>query len=147
MDEKISVKIKKLFELSKDNSNPNESKNAMMKAQALLAKYKLSMSDIECVEIEPSEVILEKTGESFTSKTHLWKNNLSKSSASWASCARAAASFALYASLTRAFLSSVAPSNFSFAVLTTSASASTKVPISVESTTGIFAIKPSISYT
>ena len=42
MDEKLIEKIKKLLALS-ESSNENEAKIAMLKAQELLAKHKLSI--------------------------------------------------------------------------------------------------------
>lgn len=45
--EKIIDKIKKLLQLSKNNSNLNEASNAYAQAQALLTKYRLDMLELE----------------------------------------------------------------------------------------------------
>ena len=55
MDENIILKIKKLLALSK-SSNQNEAQNAMLKAQKLLIKYKLSLQEIESYSIEKIKI-------------------------------------------------------------------------------------------
>ncbi|MCI9069958.1 DUF2786 domain-containing protein [Clostridium sp.] len=71
MENDIILKIKKLLALSK-SKNENEAHNALMKAQKLLIKHKLSMKEVE----EYSNVKLEncKTEETFRGKS--WKANL-----------------------------------------------------------------------
>lgn len=71
--EDIIVKIKKLLALS-ESSNENESKNALLKAQELLIKNKLSMEDIKENETEKVEVSTEITDITFTRAK--WKSRL-----------------------------------------------------------------------
>lgn len=77
MDEKITLKIRKLLELSK-SSNTNEATNALMKAQAMLAKYKLSLKDVESISLEQSNIGEVETNSSFTKKKNVWKLNLAR---------------------------------------------------------------------
>lgn len=55
MDTKLIEKIKKLLALS-ESSNENEAKIAMLKAQELLAKYKLSMKEIKEYKINNTSI-------------------------------------------------------------------------------------------
>lgn len=55
MDEKLIEKIKKLLALSK-SSNENEAKIAMLKAQELLAKHKLSIKEIKDYKIADDSI-------------------------------------------------------------------------------------------
>lgn len=73
MENDIILKIKKLLALSK-SKNKNEAHNALLKAQKLLIKYKLSMKEVE----EYSDVKLEEcyTEETFRGKS--WKSNLAE---------------------------------------------------------------------
>lgn len=71
----IILKIQKLLTLSK-SSNDNEAQNAMMMAQRLLIKYKLSMNDIEQYESQTIKVNENRTGIKFRGKN--WKSNLSR---------------------------------------------------------------------
>lgn len=45
--EKIVAKIQKLFALAGNNPSEQEAASALLKAQALLAKYNLSQADVE----------------------------------------------------------------------------------------------------
>lgn len=59
MNEKIIEKIKKCLELANNNPSAEEAKSAALMAQKLLAKYNISMSDVEDVveeQIEESPV-------------------------------------------------------------------------------------------
>lgn len=47
IDEKILTKIQKALALYEDNANSNEAQNALLLAQKLMAKYNLSMSDVQ----------------------------------------------------------------------------------------------------
>ncbi|MFR2890971.1 MAG: DUF2786 domain-containing protein, partial [Clostridium butyricum] len=53
--EDIILKIQKLLALSK-SSNENEAQNAMLKAQQLLIKHKLSLKDVELYSCENIKV-------------------------------------------------------------------------------------------
>lgn len=55
MNEKIIEKIKKCLELANNNPSEEEAKSAALMAQKLLAKYNISMSDIEDVAQEQIE--------------------------------------------------------------------------------------------
>lgn len=71
--EDIILKIQKLLALSK-SSNENEAQNAMLKAQSLLIKYKLSIKDIEQHNPESIKVDENSTGIKFRGSS--WKSNL-----------------------------------------------------------------------
>lgn len=71
--EDIILKIKKLLALSK-SSNEHEAQNAMIMAQKLLAKHKLSMKYVE--DFNTSKVEGIATGAKFRGKS--WKNNLAQ---------------------------------------------------------------------
>lgn len=71
----IILKIQKLLALSK-SSNDNEAQNAMMMAQRLLIKYKLSMKDIEQYENQDIKVDENRTEIKFRGRN--WKSNLSQ---------------------------------------------------------------------
>lgn len=70
MDKKLIDKIKKLLALA-ESSNENEAQLAMLKAQELIVKHKLTMKDIESEEVA---INVEKkiTDFTYTSKTK-WK--------------------------------------------------------------------------
>lgn len=72
--EDIILKIRKLLALSK-SSNEHESHNAMMMAQKLLVKHKLTLKEVEESEIN-IRVGEERTGIKFRGSN--WKSNLSK---------------------------------------------------------------------
>lgn len=57
MNEKIIEKIKKCLELANNNPSEEEAKSAALMAQKLLAKYNISMSDVEDVAIECEEIV------------------------------------------------------------------------------------------
>lgn len=57
MNEKIIEKIKKCLELANNNPSEEEAKSAALMAQKLLAKYNISMSDVEDVSSECEEVV------------------------------------------------------------------------------------------
>lgn len=71
----IIVKIKKLLALSK-SSNENESQNAMIKAQKLLIKHKLSLQEVERYSKENIKIENLKTEQKFRGKS--WKSNLAR---------------------------------------------------------------------
>ena len=71
--EEIILKIQKLLALSK-SSNQNEAQNAMLKAQKLLMKHKLSMQDIENYSSDNIKIEDFKTEQRFRGKS--WKSNL-----------------------------------------------------------------------
>lgn len=57
--EKIIQTIKKVLELSKNNPSEEEAKAAALKAQELLAKYHIDMSEVEDIDISKVENIVE----------------------------------------------------------------------------------------
>lgn len=72
--EKVINKIRKVLELSKNNPSAEEAKSAALKAQRLMAEYRISMDDInEIKEVEEitEESIVVGTG-------NKWKYNLAK---------------------------------------------------------------------
>lgn len=73
--EDVILKIQKLLALSK-SSNDNEAQTAMMMAQRLLIKYKLSIKDIEQYKNELIKVNENRTGIRFRGSN--WKSNLSQ---------------------------------------------------------------------
>lgn len=73
--EDIILKIQKLLALSK-SSNENEAHAAMMMAQRLLIKHKLSLKDIEQYRNELIKVDENRTGVKFRGSN--WKSNLSR---------------------------------------------------------------------
>lgn len=73
MDVKIVEKIKKLLSLS-GSPNEHEAQSALLKAQELLAKYQLSMSDLE-IQNETKEEVVEVSVEATLSRTP-WKGRL-----------------------------------------------------------------------
>ena len=70
---KLIEKIKKLLSLSESN-NENESKVAMIKAQELLIKHKLSMKEVTDFKISNNKIEDKKTNISFTKAK--WKGTL-----------------------------------------------------------------------
>lgn len=73
MDTKIIEKIKKLLALG-ESSNENEAKVAMLKAQELLAKHKLSMKEVKKFKIYNSAIKEKISDVSFTKAK--WKAEL-----------------------------------------------------------------------
>ncbi|MBS6502471.1 MAG: DUF2786 domain-containing protein [Clostridium sp.] len=71
----IIVKIQKLLALSK-SSNENEAQNAMLKAQKLLIKYKLSLQEVESYSKENIKIEDFKTNQKFRGRS--WKGNLAR---------------------------------------------------------------------
>lgn len=72
---KIAEKIEKLLTLSANNSNDNEAQNALVKAQKLLVKHKLSLGDIES--LTKKEITVEHLVSPITFKTSdSWKYHL-----------------------------------------------------------------------
>lgn len=57
MNEKIIEKIKKCLELANNNPSEEEAKSAALMAQKLLAKYNISISDVEDVTSECEEIV------------------------------------------------------------------------------------------
>lgn len=74
MSENIKDKIKKLLRLA-NSSNENEAKLAMKKAQELLAKHKLKISDVEGKELKVEKL---ETGIYFSSRKDRWRGDLIK---------------------------------------------------------------------
>lgn len=73
MNEDMLHKIKKLLALSK-STNEYEAQNAMIMAQRLLIKHKLSLREVEAYEGNSSNVNEESTGIKFRGSS--WKSNL-----------------------------------------------------------------------
>ena len=71
----VIIKIQKLLALSK-SSNQNEAQNAMLKAQKLLIKYKLSLQEVESYSKENIKIEDFKTEQKFRGKS--WKSNLAQ---------------------------------------------------------------------
>lgn len=71
----IIIKIQKLLALSK-SPNQNEAQNAMLKAQKLLIKYKLSLQEVESFSKENVKIEDFRTEQKFRGKS--WKSNLAK---------------------------------------------------------------------
>lgn len=71
----VILKIKKLLTLSK-SSNENEAQNAMLKAQKLLVKYKLSLKEVKSYSSENIKIEDFRTKEKFRGKS--WKSNLAR---------------------------------------------------------------------
>lgn len=74
-NDKIMTRIRKAMNLSKDNANDNESQNAMLLAQRLMAKYGIDMSEVSNSEEETSNEMID---EAITEKgrTPNWKKLL-----------------------------------------------------------------------
>lgn len=83
MQENIIIKIKKLLTLS-ESSNENEAKVAMLKAQELLVKHKLTMKDINNLEVEDIKITKGISKVSFTKAK--WKGQLARVIADNFSC-------------------------------------------------------------
>ncbi|AZV56779.1 DUF2786 domain-containing protein [Clostridium sp. AWRP] len=73
MDTKIIEKVKKLLALS-ESSNENEAQLAMIKAQEILAKYKLSLKEVKEFKKINSKII--KKVSDITFRTSKWKAEL-----------------------------------------------------------------------
>lgn len=73
--EDVIYKIQRLLALSK-SSNENEAQNAMIMAQRLLIKYKLSIKDVEQYKKEFIKVDENRTGIKFRGSN--WKSNLAR---------------------------------------------------------------------
>lgn len=58
-NEKIIAKIKKLFELSKNNPSKEEAESAALKAQELLAQYHIDFAEVEEMTLDKAEAIEE----------------------------------------------------------------------------------------
>lgn len=58
-EEKIIQTIRKLLELSKNNPSEEEAKSAALKAQELLAKYRINMKEVESIDTDDIENIEE----------------------------------------------------------------------------------------
>lgn len=76
--EDIKEKIKKLLRLS-NSSNENEAKLAIQKAQELLAKHKLSLSDVQNKKTEVEKL---ETGIFYSHRKDFWRASLIESIAS-----------------------------------------------------------------
>jgi hypothetical protein len=73
MSTKIIEKIQKLLSLS-ESSNENEARVAMLKAQELLAKHKLSIQEVKDIEVINSKIKYHKSSTTFTKAK--WKGRL-----------------------------------------------------------------------
>lgn len=60
-NEKILERIKKLFELSKNNPSEEEAKSAALKAQEMLAQYHIEYAEVENIDLDKIEEIDEVT--------------------------------------------------------------------------------------
>ena len=74
MNTKIITKIQNLLQLAK-SSNENEAKSAMLLAQKLLMKHKLSMKEVEEADVE-EVVVIEEHGTGCTYTRATWKGAL-----------------------------------------------------------------------
>lgn len=74
-NEKILEKIKKLFELSKNNPSEEEAKSAALKAQELLAQYHIDYAEVESIDLDKTEEI-DEIGVDVASKK--WKYELAR---------------------------------------------------------------------
>ena len=72
--EKMIEKILKVFELAKNNPNKEEAAAAAAKAQAMLAQYHISMSDLDDLQGHDTEEIVEEIY--FCGKGNKWKYQL-----------------------------------------------------------------------
>jgi len=73
MKNDIIVKIQKLLALS-ESSNENEAKNAMLKAQQLLVKNKITMQEVQSLKPKDIEICTKRTDVTFTKAK--WKCSL-----------------------------------------------------------------------
>ena len=73
MDTKLIERIQKLLSLS-ESSNEHESKVAMLKAQEILVKHKLSIQEVKNIKISNSKILENKSNISFTKAK--WKGKL-----------------------------------------------------------------------
>ncbi len=73
--EKILEKIKKLFELSRNNPSEEEAKSAALKAQELLAQYHIDYAEVENIDLDKIEEIDEVNVDIPAKK---WKYELAK---------------------------------------------------------------------
>jgi hypothetical protein len=73
MENKVIERIQKLLSLS-ESSNENEAKLAMLKAQELLAKHKLSMQEVKNIKLYNSKIKDHVSNVSFTKAK--WKGRL-----------------------------------------------------------------------
>lgn len=73
MNNDVMLKIQKLLALS-ESSNENEAKNAMLKAQQLLIKHKLTMQEVQAAKITKVELSTKETDVTFTRAK--WKTTL-----------------------------------------------------------------------
>lgn len=71
--ESVLVKIKKLLALASSN-NENEAQTAMLKAQEMLAKYKLTMEDVQ--RSKPMQKNIKEKRTAITFKKATWKGRL-----------------------------------------------------------------------
>lgn len=74
VDEKLLAKIHNLFKLAEGNTNPNESQNAMLKAQQLMAQNGIEQSEVHQI-LKPKEVLSENITE--PSRLSWWEKQLS----------------------------------------------------------------------
>jgi len=74
VDEKLLAKIHNLFKLAEGNTNPNETQNAMLKAQQLMAQNGIEQSEVNQL-IKPKEVLSEQITES--GRLSWWEKQLS----------------------------------------------------------------------
>ena len=74
-NEKIMEKIKKLFELSKNNPSEEEAKAAALKAQELLVQYHLEYAEVENIDLDKAEPIGEVAIDVASKK---WKYSLAR---------------------------------------------------------------------
>lgn len=72
-NEKILEKVKKLFELSKNNPSAEEAKSAALKAQQLMVENDIAMWEVEGVDLTKTEEIVE---EGFNVPAKKWKYDL-----------------------------------------------------------------------
>jgi len=75
--DKILDKVKKTLNLAMNNNNEHEAKLAMLKAQEIMAKYNLSMKDVEARSEIEKKVAVEKDATDPSGRTPWWYKTLS----------------------------------------------------------------------
>lgn len=71
--EGVKERIAKILELANNNPNEAEAQAAALKAQALLAQYKIDMSEIDDIEDEIEDIV---EGEMLVGKGNVWRYSL-----------------------------------------------------------------------
>lgn len=69
--EKVLARVKKLLALAVDKSNINESENALLMAQKLMAEHNISMSQVDAVDVDRKPEVVERYA-SYSSRNMPW---------------------------------------------------------------------------